>query len=73
MIQTCGSDKRRTSGRTQRNEKDAGDNVVCIDECKSDGYQRAEKQEILNNISSAKEHVQVAFESRGTGGDADAE
>ncbi len=30
------------------------------------------KQEILNNISSAKEHVQVAFESRGTGGDADA-
>ena len=31
------------------------------------------KQEILNNISSAKEHVQVAFESRGTGGDADAE
>ena len=31
------------------------------------------KQEILNNISSAKERVQVAFESRGTGGDADAE
>ena len=39
----AGVTKGELLGELEETKKDAGDNVVCIDECKSDGYQRAEK------------------------------